>query len=107
MTTSASVSTTSLEKKLATEGADHVHKSNVRTSDLDVAAALVAGKEVTFTPEEALRIRCVRSAVRYCLRHTHSCDLALLCRRKIDLHLMPLMCSEYNTPWLLHRTRKR
>ena len=46
-------SVTSIDKKLATEGA----KPTVTTEEVDVAARLVSGNEVAFTPEEAARIR--------------------------------------------------
>ncbi|KZT26575.1 MFS general substrate transporter [Neolentinus lepideus HHB14362 ss-1] len=44
----------------------------VDTSEVDVAAQLTSGKDVTVDPQQALRLR-----------------------RKIDLHLMPLMCILY------------
>lgn len=49
----------------------NVHVALV-TDEVDTGAALVAGKHVEITPEEARRIR-----------------------RKIDRHLMPLMCVLY------------
>ncbi|KAI0072273.1 MFS general substrate transporter [Panus rudis PR-1116 ss-1] len=48
------------------------HLAHVASADLDVAAQLTAGKEVKFTSEQAERVR-----------------------RKIDWHLMPLMCVLY------------
>ncbi|OBZ75992.1 putative transporter PB10D8.01 [Grifola frondosa] len=50
---------------------DHDLKPVTKTYDVDVAAQLTAGKVIAIDPEEAARIR-----------------------RKIDWHLMPLMCSE-------------
>ncbi|CAL1705294.1 unnamed protein product [Somion occarium] len=51
---------------------EDVHKPTMASSDLDVAAQLTAGKEVEVNPAMAARVR-----------------------RKIDLHLMPLMCILY------------
>ncbi|THG96614.1 hypothetical protein EW026_g5249 [Hermanssonia centrifuga] len=65
-------STSSVDKKLEREGSDHAYKPTVDTSDVDIAARLTAGKEISFTPEEAARLR-----------------------RKIDWHIMPLMCILY------------
>ncbi|KAJ3484592.1 hypothetical protein NLI96_g5532 [Meripilus lineatus] len=63
-------SASSVEKKTVQE---HDHDPQAITSStVDVAAQLTAGKEINLTPEEAARIR-----------------------RKIDLHLMPLMCILY------------
>ena len=87
MTTS---STTSVNKRLEAEGHIDV-KSTVRIDDVDTAAQLIAGKHINFTPEEAARIRCVPDIVVHGhddLAHAHN-------RRKIDWHLMPLMCSEH------------
>ena len=52
-------STSSLDKKLEAEGSTHGASTNVAGSSVDVAAQLTAGKEVSFTPEEAARIRYV------------------------------------------------
>jgi MFS transporter, ACS family, allantoate permease len=54
-----SSSTTSVDKKLETEGSVHAYKPTVGSREVDVAAELTAGKEVSFTPEEAARIRYV------------------------------------------------
>ncbi|RPD66615.1 MFS general substrate transporter [Lentinus tigrinus ALCF2SS1-7] len=62
-------SSSSIEKRSIV---DDMAKPHVATQDVDVAAGLTAGKEVSFTPEEAARVR-----------------------RKIDWHLMPLMCILY------------
>lgn len=56
---SARDSTSSVDKKAATEGSTSQYKPTIRTSEVDVAAQLVAGKEISFTPEEAARIRFV------------------------------------------------
>ncbi len=82
-------STSSVDKKLEREGSDHAYKPTVDTSDVDIAARLTAGKEISFTPEEAARLRCVLSS------HFGLANSQLFsCRRKIDWHIMPLMCSK-------------
>ncbi|PSS31052.1 hypothetical protein PHLCEN_2v2384 [Hermanssonia centrifuga] len=49
-------STSSVDKKVEREGSDHVYKPTIDTSDVDIAARLTAGKEISFTPEEAARL---------------------------------------------------
>lgn len=68
----ASSSSTSVDKKVETEGSVNGYRPTVAAREVDIAAELTAGKEINFTPEEAARVR-----------------------RKIDLHLMPLMCILY------------
>ncbi|KIP08849.1 hypothetical protein PHLGIDRAFT_87502 [Phlebiopsis gigantea 11061_1 CR5-6] len=68
----ASSSTTSVDKKVEAEGSVHAYKPTLSARDVDVAANITAGKEIDFTPEEAAAVR-----------------------RKIDRHLMPLMCILY------------
>ncbi|KAI0345426.1 MFS general substrate transporter [Trametopsis cervina] len=72
---SDSVSTSSVDKKLEADGVVGIGGHNEKTidsNDVDVAALATAGKSIEFTAEEALRIR-----------------------RKIDWHIMPLMCIMY------------
>lgn len=68
----ASLSSASVDKKLETEGSVNAFKPVIESKEVDTAGQLTAGREITFTPEEAARIR-----------------------RKIDWHLMPLMCVLY------------
>ena len=63
---SATASSTSLDKKELTEGANGTRLQTVGGSEVDVAAHLVAGKNVTFTPEEAARVRYVVLDCRDC-----------------------------------------
>ncbi|EIW84898.1 MFS general substrate transporter [Coniophora puteana RWD-64-598 SS2] len=64
--------TSSASEHSAKHHADEAHVSTVKNAQVDTAAQLVAGSAVRLTPEEALRLR-----------------------RKIDLHIMPLMCTMY------------
>ncbi|KAH9928512.1 MFS general substrate transporter [Epithele typhae] len=64
-------SNSSLEKR-STHDEKAPHSHHVLAADLDTAAALTAGKDFVLDPAEAARVR-----------------------RKIDLHLMPLMCILY------------
>ncbi|EMD38093.1 hypothetical protein CERSUDRAFT_113228 [Gelatoporia subvermispora B] len=60
------------EKHSASLGTEQDIKAHVETKSADVAAQLTAGKDIQLSPEDAARIR-----------------------RKIDWHLMPLMCILY------------
>ena len=59
------------EKETATNANVHVHVA-AADKDVDTAAQLAAGLDEELTPEEATRIR-----------------------KKIDWHIMPLMCSTF------------
>lgn len=79
---SSIVETASAEKETI-----HVHILSI--ADVDVAAGLDSDKPLE--GEVALRLRYVQNVV----FSTRGCfDSSLLSRRKIDLHLMPLMCSQ-------------
>ena len=52
-------STSSVDKKLEAEGSIHAVKPTVTVSQVDVAAQLTAGREISFTPEDAARVRYV------------------------------------------------
>ena len=52
-------SSSSFEKRSIGDDLAKAHHRDVASHDVDVAAGLTAGKEVSFTPEEAARIRCV------------------------------------------------
>ena len=96
---SATASSTSLDKKELTEGSSGARVQTVGGSEVDVAAHIVAGKNISFTPEEALRVRCVAVfLLAVTAAHNSARRLTAIlrdARRKIDMHLMPLMCSEY------------
>ena len=89
---SASASSTSLEKKVATEGTVTDYRPTVETAQVDIAAQIVAGKDVSFTPEEAARIRYASPPSHVVATLIYSLYLPVP-SRKIDWHLMPLMCS--------------
>ena len=57
----ASLSSASVDKKLETEGSVNAFKPVIESKEVDTAGQLTAGREITFTPEEAARIRCVLS----------------------------------------------
>ena len=67
---SALDSTSSVDKKVATEGSAYrpTAAATFESAQVDVAAQLVAGKEISYTPEEAERVRFV----------PHLCQRALL-----------------------------
>ena len=75
-------SETSDEKAVAS---DHVF---VAVEDVDTAAELASGEQDVLDPREALRIRFVAPPVSF------SVSYICLCRRKIDKHILPLMCSK-------------
>lgn len=60
------------KKESYQESTNEVRRPHAQASTLDTAAALVAGDSGELDPAEAIRIR-----------------------RKIDLHIMPLMCILY------------
>ncbi|TBU35510.1 MFS general substrate transporter [Dichomitus squalens] len=62
----------SVNEKRSVNGAQPLEKPHVDTTNVDVAAELTAGKDFVLDPAEAARVR-----------------------RKIDWHLMPLMCILY------------
>jgi MFS transporter, ACS family, allantoate permease len=61
----------------------------VSAKEVDTAAELVAGDDTALDPAEALRIR----SVLYSSQRATSYPPHEVCRRKIDLHILPLMCS--------------
>lgn len=63
----------------------------VSTREVDTGAQLVAGLTSTLDPAEALRVRCVMK-----ITYTLTWFKRPWFRRKIDRHIMPLMCSEYS-----------
>ena len=66
-------------------------------TEVDTAAEFTAGEtEKELDPVEALRIRCV--AADYLVQN--SAFLPFPPRRKIDIHILPLMCSESPFPLL-------
>lgn len=81
----ASSSSTSVDKKLETEGSVNVHRPVIESKEVDTAGQLTAGQEITFTPEEAARIRCVFSIraayllVQYTLGGKLTCISCLSC----------------------------
>jgi hypothetical protein len=71
----------------------HVSPHVAELDEVDVAAKLAAAADGSLDSATALRLRLVGSTpVLKGLTHSH--------RRKIDLHLMPLMCSTYHFPTL-------
>ena len=52
-------SSSSFEKRSIGDDLAKAHHRDVASHDVDVAAGLTAGKEVSFTPEEAARVRYV------------------------------------------------
>lgn len=52
-------SSSSFEKRSIGDDLAKPHHRDVASHDVDVAAGLTAGKEVSFTPEEAARVRYV------------------------------------------------
>ena len=52
-------SMTSVDKKVEAEGYAHGYKPTVSAREVDVAANVIAGQEIDFTPEEAAAVRCV------------------------------------------------
>lgn len=60
------------KKEAYEESSNDVKHPHVSTTAVDTAAALVSGNDIELDPEEAKRIR-----------------------RKIDRHIMPLMCILY------------
>ena len=52
-------SSSSIEKRSIGDDTHDNVKPHVASHDVDVAAGLTAGKDVSFTPEEAARVRCV------------------------------------------------
>lgn len=68
----------------------HGHVDKVSTKEVDTAAQLVAGKHYTLEPEEARRIRYVKMAFEYGM------SLTSRRRRKIDIHILPLMCGTHS-----------
>ena len=61
----------------------------VTVKEVDTAAELASGEQGVLDPEEALRVRFVA-------RFSSSDIILYLCRRKIDKHILPLMCSKSN-----------
>ena len=61
----------------------------IAVKDVDTAAELASGEQGELDPGEVLRIRFVAPEVSFL-----GSDLCLLCRRKIDKHILPLMCSK-------------
>lgn len=77
-------STSSLDRKLEAEGSIHGEKPTLSASRVDVAAQLTAGKEITFTPEEAARVRYVANGPsqprhNYVLKHSLGIGERLTC----------------------------
>jgi ACS family allantoate permease-like MFS transporter len=67
----------------------HPHGIAVATEDLDTGAALVAGISGDLDPVEVARVRCVALDFFHSrLTSNHWRD-----RRKIDLGILPMMCS--------------
>ena len=60
----------------------------VAVKDVDTAAELASGEQGVLDPVEALRVRFVSPESHF--RFSDTC----LCRRKIDKHILPLMCSK-------------
>ena len=71
------------------QGAQPEHTVNIR--DVDVAAGLDSDKPLD--PNIATRIRYVYPKIRRGLRWALGNDRWTPCRRKIDWHIMPFMCS--------------
>ena len=81
-------STCDSEKK----DAHHDNGSVFRAEDVDAVAHLAAGvDDEPLDPKEAVRLRCEGAE-----RSFHG--LTLMQRRKIDWHILPLMCSTYMHP---------
>lgn len=68
----------------------HHHAAlEVSANEVDTGASLVYGEHGALDPSEALRIRCeVMAQALIVWRLLKSCG-----RRKIDYHILPLMCS--------------
>ena len=64
----------------------------VTVKEVDTAAELASGEQGVLDPEEALRVRFVARFQAL----TESDIILYLCRRKIDKHILPLMCSKSN-----------
>ena len=60
----------------------------IAVKDVDTAAELTSGEQGVLDPKEVLRIRFVAPEVSF-----SDSDICL-CRRKIDKHILPLMCSK-------------
>ena len=60
----------------------------IAVKDVDTAAELASGEQGVLDPGEVLRIRFVVPEVSF-----SDSDICL-CRRKIDKHILPLMCSK-------------
>lgn len=66
------------------------------TRQVDTAAELAAGDQEELDPVAALRVRCVPTPTFEWICMT---DLLHGYRRKIDLHIMPLMCRKWMVPY--------
>ena len=65
---------------LSEKKASHPHIERIHSGDADVAARITAGREEVLDEEEGRRLR-----------------------RKIDWHILPLMCCECFSSWLYEK----
>lgn len=79
------------QSNTASEKNVHAHVDKVSIREVDSAAQLVAGTRTTFHADEARRIRCVQLTFKLQAMQLMS---RYIFRRKIDRHIMPLMCSK-------------
>ena len=72
------------------EASNHVF---IAVKDVDTAAELVSGDQGVLDIEESLRVRCVTLEFLFFFSSFDTCK-STICRRKIDKHILPLMCSK-------------